>query len=854
MMGWNYVLFSVEEEMRCKSSLFIHCNTEVSPLSVKRNNLSVKSYGTSCSVSWSFPLRKRSRLLVTCWKALPHFYWKTTLVAHLQKDTCHHGPLHGFDFSSKSEEQRNPSQSLCLDESLLHCEGTLCGSSGNRNESFVKFLIYQLFPKNIADKLETFRISLESDIRLPLFAACIFIVALVGRYVFRVNKSFETLLVGTCFAICGLPALDDTVISLKARDINIDVLMTAAALASFFLGSIFEGTLLVLLYTSSHIAERKVQQFATKRLDSLRDHIPQTALCVGTRDKLYDSPREVSVSQVKPGDWILVRAGEIAPCDGIVKKGSAFVTREHFNGETLPSSVGEGSEVLSGSRTLDGSLVLEVSRMSSESTLQRILLLIAEAKKNRPPIQVWIDRWGSLYSRVVLFISFCIIVFLAPLSRLFGRSVITFWGSGGSLSRGLGFLVTTSPCALVIGAPVAYLSCLSVAASRGVFIKGGAKAIENVSSCSHFAFDKTGTLTMGKVHLVRIMTYSSYCCQPEIVWNVSQILHEYNSNISTRQYSCFSNSVCQHVGLEEALMLAASLERGTVHPFARALQAAAENAKLSLDIPSDYQAISGLGLSGTFRSTNAYRNPHDSKERQERKVWFGRLTYIMEYLSLEHSCLTWLESKLKEAGSRGESVAVLADSFGKIAVFCFVDQLRPETAEALSSLQRDEARITIVTGDSLAATNAIIEWLPSIENIQIVHSLSPKSKLDWISEWSLKSGLAMVGDGMNDAPALAAATTGIVLGLASATAVQAADIILVQPDLTNIVWLWKKAKCTKRIVTQNIIFALFCMIVASSASVVGTMPLWLAVIVHEGSTILVGLNGLRLLNDNFDKW
>ncbi|KAK4526057.1 hypothetical protein GAYE_SCF19G3968 [Galdieria yellowstonensis] len=824
-MDWNTLLSLVQREHK-SSSLFIHCNPKVFSLHRRRNDLVTLYF-----LSWW----KKKQLFLTSmyWKPLLS-RWKTKVwLAHL--NTRGHG-----EKTVKTNEESNSVNSLSWEDNVFHCDGTLCGGSGNKKDSFVKYLLHVSFPKHVANRLEVVLDSMESDIRVPIFAALLFIVALVGRY-FGLRKYVTTVLLGICFVVGGLPALDDTICSLKARDVNIDVLMTAAAVASVVQGSLVEGTLLVLLYSLSHIAEKKVQQFATKRLDSLRDNIPQTALCVGTSEKLYDSPCEVSLSQVKPGDWILVRAGEIAPCDGIVRKGSAFVTREHFNGESVPYSVGEGTEVLSGSRTLDGSLVLEVSRMSSESTLQKILFLVAEAQRNRPPIQVWVDRFGSLYSKLILLISFCIISFLSPLSvGLWGKKYsIAFWGSGGSLSRGLGFLVTTSPCALVIGAPVAYLSCLSVAASRGVFIKGGAKSIENISGCNHFAFDKTGTLTRGSVHLVRIMTYSPQCSQPEIVWNISQ--DNMIDQNRERQYSCMSNaSCCQHVGWEEALSFAASLERGSVHPFAKAVQIAAENAKLELDIPMEYHAVSGLGLSGTFQDG-----------QRQKKVWFGRLTYVMEYLSLEQSFVSWLESKLDEVASRGESVAILADSNGKIAIFCFVDQIRPETVKALSLLQREQARITILTGDTLAATSAIMDKLPKTlkNNIEILHSLTPKSKLDWISQYSKekKSGLVMVGDGMNDAPALAAATTGVVLGLASATAVQAADIILVQPDLTRVVWLWKIAKCTKRIVIQNIVFALMCMVVASFASVLGTMPLWLAVIVHEGSTILVGCNGLRLL-------
>lgn len=183
--------------------------------------------------------------------------------------------------------------------------------------------------------------------------------------------------------------------------------------------------------------------------------------------------------------------------------------------------------------------------------------------------------------------------------------------------------------------------------------------------------------------------------------------------------------------------MAASLERDAVHPFGKALQVAADNANISLNSPCEFHAVSGLGLSGTFRSS--LRSHKDDKEQlDQRKVWFGRLTYIMEYISLENSCLAWLERKLNEAGTRGESVAVLADSLGKIAVFCFVDQLRPEAAEALTSLQKEQTRITILTGDSLAATNTIVEKLPMVKNIEILHSLTPKLKLDFITEWSIK--------------------------------------------------------------------------------------------------------------------
>eukprot|EP00871_Galdieria_phlegrea_P004219 jgi/Galph1/4799/GphlegSOOS_G3433.1 len=741
------------------------------------------------------------------------FNWN--VVAHLEKkyssasiDETHKSSCHKNGQAGVHETLRDGENDL-----YVHCQGSICSTTCLKKKSLIAFYLRQVLPSDLWKVAERVFTALREDIRISILSFILFSFALMAKRFRCLSPIWIRIILGSCFVLNGIPAFEDAVDSLRVFDVNIDVLMTCAAVASLLVGSAFEGTLLVLLYTFSHIAENKVMELARKKLDAIRDCTPEKALLVGSNEELFEKPMDILISEIKPGDWILVKAGEIAPCDGIVRKGSAFITQEQLNGETTPYAAIEGSDIMSGSRTIDGSLIIQVSKLAEKSTLQRILHLVTEAQQNRPSVQRFIDRFGGVYSRIVLTLSFCIIALLPPLSLLLKRSIVPFWGSGGSLTRGLAFLVTSSPCALMIGAPIAYLSCLSAAAARGVVIKGGAETIERASRCNHFAFDKTGTLTMGSVRLVRIESYSPHCIQPELVWNISDL----DENAGKAIPSCDSNTSCGHINFEEVLSLAASLETGTVHPFAKAIQSAAEIAKIPIERPLRYQSFSGFGLHGTFHTSSS----------ETKSVWFGRLSFIKNHSSIERFHLEWLETRSAEAGNRGESIAVFADSFGRVALFCFMDKIRPDAMEALMALHEQRANLTVVTGDTEAAARAVIDCLRVTDWTNIYSSLTPQAKLDLIREWSTE-GLIMVGDGINDAPALAAATTGVAMGLTSATAVQAADIVLVQPSLKDVVWLWNKSKHTNRIIIQSVFFGIFCMLIASISSLFGTLPLWLA--------------------------
>ncbi|MCB1067076.1 MAG: heavy metal translocating P-type ATPase [Simkania sp.] len=614
-------------------------------------------------------------------------------------------------------------------------------------------------------------LSLKSSILSGVFLLAAFITSFYSLTLSNLLLLFVYFLVGT-------PALQNTIEDIKNLEINIDVLMTLAAFLSFLIGSQMEGGLLLVLFAFSGAMEETVSRKAKGALLNLNELSPTMATVLGEKRTLFQK----SVREITVGTRLLVRAGEIVPLDGIVVDGNSFVNLVHLTGESVPVSKTKDHEVQAGSRNLDGTLTIRVTRTSADSTLSKIIQLINQAQEMKPRVQRFLDKFGRSYAITIISLFF---LFSILLPWIFP---ISYFGIEGSVYRALTFLIAASPCALIIATPTAYLSAISACARKGILLKGGI-TLDALASCRTIAFDKTGTLTTGKLSCENVIPLSE-------------------------------NPVCT---TDEAIQIAAALERHVTHPMAEAIISFGKKKNLSpLDIDK-FQSVPGFGLKG---------------ELNGRTVFIGNEAFIIEQLTKKPD----LKSLIAKEDQSVTFLLVEESLF----VFHFKDTLRPEVPEVIRNLKNEHRlELMMLTGDHQASAAAVAKLL----GIEVFLSdLRPEHKLETVSNLSMKHGLAMVGDGINDAPALARATVGISLGeIGSATAIDASDIVFLQDDLKLLSWLYTKARKTMRIVRENLTLALGVICLVTTPALLGWIPLWLAVILHEGGTVLVGLNSLRLL-------
>lgn len=674
-----------------------------------------------------------------------------------------------------------------------------------------------------------FLIALRENVRAAVVSVVLLALA-SGLFVLAAPTLAVRAALAGCVALTGFPALAETsvrVFQSRGRDVDVDVLMTLAAVVCVATGAVFEGALLTTLYAVSHAAEHSVAARACEALDALRDLAPSEALKLSSPEDSR-TPQVVPVADVQVGDFLLVRTGEIVPCDGNVVSGTAFVSVQHLTGEPSPRSISAGQHTPAGSRTVDAPLVVQVTQIGAESALARISRLVTAAQENRPRITRFFDQFGRLYTRTVLSAAVCIAIALPTIARVFFPSTefMTYSGHSGSVKRALGFLVAASPCALVIGAPVAYLAALSSCARRGILVKSGAQSLEAASKASDIVFDKTGTLTTGRLSLT----------STSVVPTEASAAREGSRGIDYKYLDSLVEVDASQLGV--VISAAASLERGAVHPVATAILKKAESMQLLLPAVSDCRVVAGQGVEGVVVVRE------DGGDTSIVRGRIGRPSYIMD--AFESS---WLAHVSNEAAAHGETITMFEFGSQKF-LLRLRDEVRKESRYAVDQLRKRGLRVNVLTGDAAGAARLVSDAVGS--GIEAVANATPKDKLDYISGLNRDAserngGVIMVGDGVNDAAALAAALVGVSIGLSSATAVHAADVVLVSEDLNDVDWFVGKAQMTQRVVRENVAIALGLMLLAIIASISGAVPLWLAVTLHEGGTILVGLNGLRLL-------
>ncbi|MGB9739259.1 heavy metal translocating P-type ATPase [Chloroflexus sp.] len=492
---------------------------------------------------------------------------------------------------------------------------------------------------------------------------------------------------------------------------------------------------------------------------------------------------DLPVEAVQVGDVVVLRPGDRVPLDGVIERGSGSFDESALTGESMPVQKGPGMAVLAGTLNQTGALEVRVTKPASESTLARIITMVSEAQARKARSQSFLEYFEQRYAIGVIV---AVILFILAVPALTGADFTdTFY-------RGMVLLTVASPCALVISVPASLLSAIAAGARRGVLFKGGVH-LEELSKVRVIAFDKTGTLTFGKPTMTDLVPMN---------------------------------------GVDEADLLAivARAEQPSEHPIARAILQAAEERGITVAPPEQFTAVTGMGV---------------------RAMWEGVETLVgSPHLFAEAGVVVPPELSVRAdelmAQGRGSVLFVRRGEqwLGLIAV---MDRERPDAAQRIAELRAAGIeRIVMLTGDNPQVAEAMARRL----GVDEVHAgLLPADKLRIVEQLRQRyGGVAMVGDGVNDAPALAAATVGIAMGAAGTdAALETADLVLMRDDLSAITYALRLSRRTQQVVWQNIIFALAVVVVLVTTTLTVGVPLPLGVVGHEGSTIIVVLNGLRLL-------
>lgn len=510
------------------------------------------------------------------------------------------------------------------------------------------------------------------------------------------------------------------------------------------------------------------------------------------------------VEQLAVGETVLVRPGERLPVDGVVSRGASTVDQSPITGESIPVSKEIGDQVFAGTINGGGALEVEVNKLAGESTLSRIITLVAEAQEDATPTQRFIDRFSQPYTYAV--ITATLLAILLPV--LFGSEPFST-----TLYRAMTLMVVASPCALVISTPASVLSAIGAAARQGVLFKGGAY-LEKLAEVSVVAFDKTGTLTHGKPVVTNIHPLTGYT-------------------------------------KDELLRMAASSERLSEHHIAKAILTTAAERNLNLDEPVDFSAVAGQGIQARFDRGNHMETifiGNDHLFLSENMVISPAVRVIGTALQQQGKTVMMVVRK-----SRIEDTLGAERDWDVVGYIAVADTLRPLAAESVAAMRQVGInRIAMLTGDNKAVA-AHIAGKAGIE--EVYSNLLPEQKVEIIQKLVQEGKTAMVGDGVNDAPALATATVGVSMGAGGTdVALETADVVLMSSDLSKLPFAIDLSRRAARIVRQNVVFSVGVIITLVLATILlplfmpgFLLPLPLGVVGHEGSTLIVVANGLRML-------
>ena len=500
----------------------------------------------------------------------------------------------------------------------------------------------------------------------------------------------------------------------------------------------------------------------------------------------------IHVDDIAVGDIMIVKPGEKIAMDGVVVNGYSAVNQAAITGESVPVGKTVDDEVFAGTLNEEGLLEVKITKLVEDTTISKIIHLVEEAQGERAPAQAFVDKFAKYYTPIIMIIA-ALVVVVPPL--LFGGSWETW------IYQGLAVLVVGCPCALVISTPISIVSAIGNAAKKGVLIKGGVY-LEEMGALKAIAFDKTRTLTKG----VPVVT----------------------------DFTVLNNQMNE----KELLAIITALEYRSQHPLASAIMKKAEEENISYSdmLVEDFSSITGKGIKGIVNGMTYY---------------IGSPKLFKELLTTDFD--KDLEQNVTTLQNQGKTAMIIGTEKEILGIIAVADEVRESSKEIIQKLHQLGIKKTIMlTGDNKGTANAIGSDV-GVSDIRA--NLMPQDKLDYIKQLRSEYGnVAMVGDGVNDAPALAASTVGIAMGGAGTdTALETADVALMGDDLRKLPFTVKLSRKALNIIKANITFAIAIKFIALLLVIPGWLTLWIAILSDMGATLLVALNGLRLMRVDEDE-
>lgn len=505
--------------------------------------------------------------------------------------------------------------------------------------------------------------------------------------------------------------------------------------------------------------------------------------------KTKEGIKEVEVENIKVGDVLVIKSGDVIPIDGSIIKGTSYLKESIITGESMGVEKTINDKVYAGTINEEGYLEIKADTKPESTTLSRIIELVEKAQNSKPESQAFVEKFAKIYTPIVIILA--ALITIIP-TLVLGQD-IGYW-----VRISLILLVISCPCALVIATPVSIVTSIGTSSRNGVLVKGGI-FLEKLSNVGLIAFDKTGTLTKGKPEVEDFLLLNKDYDREEVLSNINLF------------------------------------EQMSSHPIAKSI-VKYTNLELKENIIKkdiiDFKEISGNGLFGKI---------------ENQKYYLGKPKFIN---SIGVNFNGGLINKINEFEKNGKTTILLSGEEEVIAIITLRDKLRDESKDVIKNIKNYTDEIIMLTGDNKSTGKAIGD-LAGIDNVH--HSLMPEDKLNIINEIKNNNkdkNIIMVGDGVNDGPALAKADIGIAMGGGGTpVALETADVVFMKDDLNKLDYILKKSKKTFKIIKQNVIFAIAIKLIFIILTMFGLANLWMAVLADTGAALLVILNAMRLIKN-----